>query len=405
MLLPRATNRTREPLRSSSTTIAAGQSSRDSKPRSLAGSSELGLASQVCIAGPESSSIFWYRGRVCPCRSRPPSEVLAAHEPSLEGVEWSHGLRQVGSSQARFLFGGVEFELSFGSDPCRDALPSLARSCPAGQPSIARVRLELERFVPSSAAGCSRLGPRPVVWRRQATGMCVRAGDVRAFVRHDSAASEPSGPLFRASVRSARGAGWLEHVCSAVHAAVVSLCGGLVMHAASVWHEGRVWAFLGPSGAGKSTAAQLLGGALYSVDRLVLWPPGLPTPWVSALPGGTPSVGALSRQKAARLPLAALLRVRQAAAGTARVQPLGPLQAFASLRESVLFGASDRQSHQDLLAAVERVYSSVAVAELYFGLGAALPAALAAWAGQFPPPQEAPCGPAHRPCGDLRYAD
>lgn len=274
---------------------------------------------------------------------------------------------------SRFVFGGVVFELP--SALCSDwgRLPGLARVCAPGEPAIARVRLELERFVPRSVEGSANRGPRRVYWQHEPAGVSVRAGDVAASVAQDRL----GGPHFVATARTPRVAGWLEHVCSAVHAAVVFARGGLVLHAASVWHRGRVWAFLGPSGAGKSTAAHTLGGAVYSVDRLVLWPPG-PASWVSALPGGTPRVGAEPpRCEAARLPLEALVRVRQAPAGTARIEALSPLRAFSTLRESVFFGAKDAESHQALLVAIERACASVVVAELCFGLGAALSHAFA----------------------------
>ena len=126
------------------------------------------------------------------------------------------------------------------------------------------------------------------------------------------------------------------------------LAGGLCLHATAVEYASQAVLLLGPSGAGKSTAAGLLGPSARCLanDRVLVTrsvsaarsggesatPSSAFEVW--ALPIGRPPL--LEPSAAVRLPLAGLLRIRQAKPGAEpRVHRVRPVEAALYVREAV----------------------------------------------------------------------
>jgi hypothetical protein len=269
-----------------------------------------------------------------------------------------------------FGFAGVHFALT-GPGLRRWSPPSLAVTGARATRVFAEVELEVHSTaarrvlaVPQAPSGPPRAPA--VTWRWQAAELELEVEGVRVALQ-------------RVGAQRFRGEAWLgaglrpfERILAPLACALAYELGGAVLHAASViWREGA-WAFIGPSGAGKTTACQHVGGRVYSLDRLLLWPASGPELRVSALPSGRElwELGVLP--KALSVPLHGLFRVRHGG-GTAgaRVETPTAARTFVDFREAVFFGGADVAEHHRLLENVEQWCDRGVLRTFGFDLGVA----------------------------------
>jgi hypothetical protein len=357
---------------------------------------------------------------VAPPGSRSPQ----VRDSLLSRREDSDGVRA-----SRLTFAGLELELTGDADACarvgrvaRAGVPAAGSIGPhstaptadtpapkfAASCRLASCRLQM---VPPPAADRALPPPSGLGWEWTAQGgeLVTRFGGARVW-------RAPCGAGGPATERTAfEGTAWLagdarapHHLLGGLAVLLTHRLGGGVFHAASVELDGAVVAFIGPSGAGKSTACRHVEGApLVSVDRLALLPLGpvlplepvlplgpvpplAPVPpfgplppsgprWFAhPLPGGTRPLPDMPGTLPCWRPLAAVLRVRRSATGTAIIAP-APASAVTLLRESTFQTGLQPSAELELLAALEQLVQHVPVARLELQLGASLKPLLRRW--------------------------
>lgn len=298
-------------------------------------------------------------------------------------------------------FAGLDFELS-GDGEAVDRIVTAAPPCAPGSAGGAALgvgtspTLRANTLAPKFAARCrlhllARGGaerpalPRPGITWQWAEG----AGQVVtrfAHARISGGADGAGGFSGRAWVGDDARASHL--LLSGLTALLVHRLGGAVLHAASVELDAGVVAFIGPSGAGKSTACRHVEHAsLFSVDRLALLPLGLtgsprtgPVWFAHPLPGGTRPVPDMVSAAPRWLPLAGVLRVERALAGSAIGVP-SLAGAVMSLRESTFQAGVGPGVEAELLGTLEHLANQLPVARLQLSLGASLEPLLRRWLG------------------------
>jgi hypothetical protein len=314
---------------------------------------------------------------------------------------------RAGARASRVTFAGLELELTGDADACA----RLGRVARAGMLAAAAIgpdatALTANTPAPKFAASCRlQMVPPPPTdrvvpqsglgwdWTAEGGELVTRFAGAR--IAQVSGGSDGSTLDRRAGETGAfEGTAWLvddarapHHLLGGLAVLLTHRLGGGVFHAASIELDGAVVAFVGPSGAGKSTACRHVEGApLVSVDRLALLPmPSSPLPrrgsrWFShPLPGGTRPVPDMPGAFPGWRPLAAILRVQKAAAGTAIIAPASPASAVTLLRESTFQTGLRPSAEHELLAALERVVQHVPVVRLELQLGTSLKPLLRRW--------------------------
>jgi len=153
--------------------------------------------------------------------------------------------------------------------------------------------------------------------------------------------------------------------------------GGLLVHAAAVELDGQAVLFVGPSGAGKTTASsQMRGCAWLSVDRVALVP-GQGGWWVWRLPWGNLLGLTLNPSATIFLPLAGILRVRQAS--RVDIQSSSRLAATMLLRESLRTGSPSVADEAKLLQLADQLHQRHPVGNIDVSLGTDLVNTVRAW--------------------------
>lgn len=269
-----------------------------------------------------------------------------------------HRLAEEKSEPARFVYGGVEFDVLGGDS--RPPQPHF----PAGS----------ERF---ASVVCSLTdAPRPAVRGR------VEGEHRRLSVRWNRDSGWVRGRGIKARVRSlganrfAASATWGPHALSedplvdALAPLLVERCGGLVLHAATSEIDGEAVAFVGPSGAGKSTAVALANRPVFSRDKLiVVRPPGRDGWWCWPLAQGSGPDGVPASTHSA-LPLAAVVRVSASSDGTVRCDRVGAADAIFLLRESTVPLEETADAEHGRLEVIAALAAGVPVRRLHTVLGA-----------------------------------
>lgn len=259
------------------------------------------------------------------------------------------------TSQHRFGFGGVAFELLVDAGVSFAVPRAYERHmvAPAHAPTLADVvccvRLDRGLTPPPFDAELEQ----GVLWEPAPEGgLHVRAHQIALAIRRTS-------PRKYAIAARIGGSDALPRLLLLMATTVIELAGGASLHATAVEHEGRAVLLLGPSGAGKTTAAQLLGDvACLANDRVnvVSLCGDSSSLWVWALPGGSPP--SLPRSAHVALPLAAMLRIKQAQ--EPRVSALRSAEAVLFVREAIEVSVnSDQFEAQRLAAASELALAAV----------------------------------------------
>jgi hypothetical protein len=160
--------------------------------------------------------------------------------------------------------------------------------------------------------------------------------------------SEPQGP---------------DAVVLGLSAAILEREGGLSLHAAAIELDGRAVLFVGPSGAGKSTAVRLARDCRsFASDRVNIAPDGAGGYVAWSLPGG--SRVAVPESAHRRLPLAAILRVRQGHVAP-RIAKLSAAQALFALRESMWLSDFSPTAEENRIDAATLLRARVQVGEIH----------------------------------------
>jgi hypothetical protein len=262
----------------------------------------------------------------------------------------------------RFAFGGIAFELLRGEgDGGLPLTPEEQRFCAAtSDDGGAAHALAIADVLCAVHEESAFVGQRPrenwVTFDRDHQGTGAIALRARSF----AAEVTPAGPRrYAATARLGQGPDGLAGLLRGISAAVLHREGGLVMHAAALELDGRAVLFVGPSGAGKSTAVRLSeAGRCFAYDHVALVPSE--RGWYAwGLPGGTKADAPLAAQTL--YPLAAVLRVRQAAFGEPQLSRLSNAEALFSVRESVEWADSTTAGEESYLHAVTQLSSSVAI--------------------------------------------
>jgi hypothetical protein len=271
----------------------------------------------------------------------------------------------------RFAFGGVAFEVEagagegVGADVGFDLWPEFEKHiCDPDQfPVVARVQCSVT--ADPSLPGTASLSRAFTVERRG------DAPDTTVVVSRDMCAElEADGPgRYVASVRMAplrpddsepQGP---DAVVLGLSAAILEREGGLSLHAAAIELDGRAVLFVGPSRAGKSTAVRLsLGCRSFATDRVNIAPDGAGGYVAWSLPGGSRVAVAESDHR--RLPLAAILRVRQSR-GAPRIAKLSAAQALFAVRESMWLTDFSPTAEEHRIDAAALLRARVQVGEIH----------------------------------------
>ena len=285
----------------------------------------------------------------------------------------------------RFAFGGVAFEL--------------LRQRAEGGPQVPQVSHDERRFcVRASEAGslpiadvlCALHDDPAFVGAPQRQNWITfersRAADnATALIARSFAAEVMSvGPhRYAATARLGDGVDGLSGLLRGISAAVLHREGGLVLHAAALELDGRAILFVGPSGAGKSTAVRLTeAGRCFAYDHVALAPTR--NGWYAwGLPGGTAADAPLAPHTV--YPLAAVLRVRQAAFGEPQLTRLTAAQTLFAVRESVEWADETPAGEDSYLRAATQLSSSVAIGAITTVLRRSNSAALRAWLARVAP--------------------
>jgi hypothetical protein len=337
-------------------------------------------------------------------------EVAPPGSRSLQARGLSGPENRAGARAPRVTFAGFELELTGEADACarigrvaRAALPAAGAVGPDPSAPVA------DTPAPKFAASCRlQMVPPPAAdrvlpqsglgwdWTAQGGELVTRFGGARLWPARSATEGDALGGMAAGGMgfegRAFEGTAWLADDARAPHHLLGGLAvllshrlGGSVFHAASVELDGAVVAFVGPSGAGKSTACRHVERApLVSVDRLALLPMGPvlrsgPRWFSHPLPGGTRPVPDMPGAFPCWRPLAAVLRVQKAAAGTAIVAPASAASAVTLLRESTFQTGLRPSAEHELLAALEQLVQHVPVARLELQLGASLKPLLRRW--------------------------
>jgi hypothetical protein len=332
--------------------------------------------------------------------------ALSSRWPARKDLGPSWLENGAGTRAARVTFAGLELELTGDAEACA----RVDRVARAGMLAAGAIRPDpaaptANTPAPKFAASCRlQMVPPPtdrvvpqsgLGWDWTARGGELVTRFAGARIGQAPGGSEGSPLDTRAGETGAfEGTAWLvddarapHHLLGGLAVLLTHRLGGGVFHAASIELDGAVVAFIGPSGAGKSTACRHVEGApLVSVDRLAVLPmPVSPLPrrgsgWFShPLPGGTRPVPDMPGGFPGWRPLAAILRVQKAAAGTAIVAPASPASAVTLLRESTFQTGLRPSAERELLAALERLVQHVPTARLELQLGASLKPLLRRW--------------------------
>jgi hypothetical protein len=284
-----------------------------------------------------------------------------------------------GKTQHRFAFGGVAFEVEADEAVGWQLWPEFeAHTCPLDRyPVLARVQcivtLDPSLAGPAAKARGILVEPRG---EEPETTLVVSGGlhaeleadgpgryiaSVRLAPRHESE-REPQGP---------------DAVVLGLSAAILEREGGLSLHASAIELEGRAVLFVGPSGAGKSTAARLARGSrVFAFDRVNITPDGAGGYAAWSLPGGAEC--AMPGSPHRRLPLGAILRVRQAR-GMPRIDKLAAAQGIFALRESIWLTDFRPMAEQHRLDTTTLLHGRVRVAEIHTVLEQPHAALIAQW--------------------------
>jgi hypothetical protein len=280
-----------------------------------------------------------------------------------------------GQTHARFAFGGVAFEVEAGEGVDWRLWPEFARHVcdPDRFPVVARVQCSIAidsglpgSSSPSRAFTVERRGDAPETTVVVSRDLCAELeadgpGRYIASVRIPPVSADdtdPQGP---------------DAVVLGLSAAILEREGGLSLHAAAIELDGQAVLFLGPSGAGKSTAARLsVGCRSFAFDRVNVAPdntrPGGYVAW--SLPGGTRI--AVPQSEHRRLPLAAILRVRQAQHNphaAPRVEKLSAAKALFAVRESMWLSDLSPTAEENRIDAAALLRARVPVGEIHTVLG------------------------------------
>lgn len=323
----------------------------------------------------------------CACRYHvpvePPAALGGSHIPAHRlGFGGSHAeaamldlaVARPGHTLHRFAFGGVAFEVE-ADDAVRWQLwPEFARHmCDANQfPVVARVHctVSVDPNLGLVFAQGGSVGSRRFTVERRGD-----APETTVVVSRDLHAEvEAGGPgRYVASARvSPRRSGETmpqgpDAVLFGLSAALLEREGGLSLHAAAIELEGHAVLFVGPSGAGKSTAARLATGCrIFAFDRVNVAPDGAGGYTVWSLPGGNPAAVLASAHL--RLPLAAILRVRQGQ-GAPRFEKLSAAKALFAVRESIWLSDFSPLAEEHRIDAAALLRARVRVAEIHTVLG------------------------------------
>lgn len=155
---------------------------------------------------------------------------------------------------------------------------------------------------------------------------------------------------------------------STTTSAVVERLGGVIVHSAAVVFGDRAVLFIGPSGAGKTTAAHHCEGTTWLArDRSAVVPFG-----DGYITFGMPGGDDIDLPRAARAVhrLAGIGRIRRDRPENT-VEPLDPIEALATLRESTFAGGDEAMEEQRLDSLVA-LMARVPVVNLHTKLGASL---------------------------------
>lgn len=268
----------------------------------------------------------------------------------------------------RFAFGGVAFALA---EQERGRLPKtefLARSLatPSGAPVAAWVDLQFTVFK------ASRDALDTIQWSSRGHWTELRAG--QAVGQLNRVAPKQYEARFTVPARDADS---VNSAVAAASSAVLLRQHGLLMHAAAVELDGQAVLFVGPSGAGKTTAScQMRGCAWLSVDRVALVP-SQGRWWVWRLPWGNRHALTLAPSAAVFLPLAGILRVRQAS--RVSIESDSRLAATMVLRESLRTGSQSVTDEATLLQLADQLSAQYPVGKIDVSLGTDLVQNVRTW--------------------------
>lgn len=290
----------------------------------------------------------------------------------------------VRTQRRHFVFGGVAFELLAEYSGKQRAIPPESVSyCLPGQDPRAIADVVCVVHTDSSLSGGQQSLPalaaagmpdNTVTWRRRVPDDAfeLRGPGLEAWL-------ECLGPRrYVLTARIAPGHTGMLTLLRGVSSAILHREGGLVLHAAAIELDGAGFLFVGPSGAGKSTAVQLTrGGRCFAFDHVAVLPAA--TGWLAwGLPGGS-AVDAPSADGVV-YPLAAVMRVRQAPAGSEpRITPLDGAGALFALRESVECADDSREAEDVYLRSAMELSSRIPVATIATVLGRSATPALREW--------------------------
>ncbi|HET6339065.1 MAG TPA: hypothetical protein VFG30_37855 [Polyangiales bacterium] len=289
-----------------------------------------------------------------------------------------------GPTHARFAFGGVAFEVEAGEGVGWRLWPEFARHVcdPDRFPVVARVQCSVAIDAslpgvasPSRAFTVERRGDAPETTVVASRDLCAELeadgpGRYIASVRIPPLRpddTDPQGP---------------DAVVLGLAAAILEREGGISLHAAAIELDGHAVLFVGPSGAGKSTAARLsVGCRSFAFDRVNVAPDNTRSGGYVAwsLPGG--SRIAVPQSAHRRLPLAAILRVRQAHPHAApRVERLSAAKALFAVRESMWLSDLSPTAEENRIDAAALLRARIPVGEIHTVLGHSHTALLSSFA-------------------------
>lgn len=268
----------------------------------------------------------------------------------------------------RFAFGGVAFALTQQEQGRLPQTEFLAGSIakPLGAPVAAWVDLQFSE----------RKGTHEkldtIQWNWQGHASRLQAGEAAGEL--NKVAANRYAAHF---VVPARDAESVNAAVAAASSAILLRQGGLLIHAAAVELDGQALLFVGPSGVGKTTASsQMRSCAWLAVDRVALvaaqdrW-------WVWRLPWGNRQGLTLERSAAIFLPLAGILRVRQAS--TVFIESCSRLAATMLLRESLRTGSLSVADEEKLLQVADQLSQRHPVGIIDVALGSDLVASVRSW--------------------------